>query len=680
MNRTIRMITSAMALALAPLALAADQPAATPMHAAKESPGESSLIVDGAPASQMMTRFLLAEAKHLLKQCPNKPPGDAEHLPNWQGGRRKAIVEALGGLPKSGTPLNARVTGTEEFADCRLERVLFESQPHFYVTAVLFLPNPKNFPPPWPAVLVPCGHADKAAAPYPNACLLLAQHGIAAMIFEPIDQGERSQWRELNARGNPVLGYMNAHMALGVGSIFLGINTATFMVHDAMRCLDYLQSRPDIDGRRLGMMGNSGGGTQTAYVSALDDRIVASAPSCYITGFDFLLPAGVLGDSEQNIHAQLQLGINHWTYLAMRAPRPTQVGDATKDFFPIAGARDSVEKARQVYQQFHAGDHVAMVETEGPHGWHPPLQEASVKWMLRWLADKKDVEVVEPENMAIPTPKQMQVTETGQVLDLPGARSVYDLNQDRASALALQRAALWKQGESTALEQVRLCVGVRPLKEIAHATVQMEEIERENYTIQKFLIRPEPGIVLPALEFLPKTKAKSVVLWLDEQGMSAAGVGGGEIERLVQQGNVVVAVDLRGIGETLSAPGLQYDKRFGQDAKNITIAYLLGRSYVGMRTEDVLASAQAALALNPGAKSLRLVAKGAKVSVPALHAAALEKNLFESVDLTGEPESFEWIVKNPLSNDQYVHAVHGALAVYDLPELRRSLGDRLVEH
>ncbi len=129
-------------------------------------------------------------------------------------------------------------------------------------------------------VIVPCGHAHSAKAhdSYQSVGALLALNGMAALVFDPIDQGERIQL--LDAKGKEVMWGTRGHTNLGAGCILLGRNTAGYEIWDSMRALDYLQSRPEVDPKRLGCTGNSGGGTQTSQVMALEDRIKAAAPSC----------------------------------------------------------------------------------------------------------------------------------------------------------------------------------------------------------------------------------------------------------------------------------------------------------------------------------------------------------------------------------------------------------------
>ena len=632
--------------------------------------------VGDVPAARMMPQFLLGQVNERLADCRRQMLARTatEDIGRWQQQMRAWFLGAIGGLPPRDTPLNARITGTVQRDGFRVEKILLESQPGVFVTAALFLPDPKRHEPPYPAVLVACGHSanGKAYDGYQRGAATMALNGIAALMFDPIDQGERHQMRD--EQGKPILWGTQAHNALGVGAMLLGNNVSQFMIHDAIRCLDYLETRPEIDADRLGMAGNSGGGTQTSLVMGIEDRLKAAAPSCYITDFEhwlaFLEQRGdVPGDAEQNVAGQIGAGLDHWGYLIMRAPMPVLVCSAEKDFFPIAGARQSVSVAQTVFERFDAADRIAMAATDAPHGWHQPLREATVAWMLRWLAGRQ-CEVHEPEGLKVLTEAELQVTPTGEVLDLEGARSVHAVNADRMERLRRQRQTAWRERGDAMLHEVRRITGIRKLDELpAVEPKRAGEIAREGYRIDKLVIEPEPGIVLPALAFIPDGAVKEVVLWLDELGKSNV-ASLAEIEKRVAQGQAVLAVDLRGLGETRSEENHWYGPRNGHDGANVAVAYLLGRSYVAMRAEDVLVAARIARTLADGDAAVQLVARGGQAAVPALHAAALERAQFGKVDIAGGPESFEQIVGSPLQSDQLVHTVHAALTVYDLPDLR----------
>jgi hypothetical protein len=180
------------------------------------------------------------------------------------------------------------------------------------------------------------------------------------------------------------------------------------------------------------------------------------------------------------------------------------------------------------------------------------------------------------------------------------------------------------------------------------------------------------------------------VLYLNGDGKEAdAALKGnieGPIEKLARAGDLVLAVDLRGTGET----GPAESNMWGGDWDSIFLSYLLGRSLVGMQAEDALVSARfladvelsdqrpAQRSAPPAAQKTKidLVAVGA-ASVPALHAAALESSLFGEVKLRGGLRSWGDVVENPAASGQLVNTVHGALVAYDLTDLVDSLRGRV---
>lgn len=630
--------------------------------------------IDGAPAAGMMARYLRQQAGQRFEQWRQryeelKTP---EQIASYQKNLREKFLEAIGGLPAR-TPLNSRVTGVVARDGYEVEKVIFESQPKHYVTALLFLPEGGKYKPPFPGVIVPCGHASEAKAyeAYQTMGALLAINGMAALVFDPIDQGERSQMPS----ALPKVEGTTAHTTLGVGSILLGRNTARFEIWDGMRAINYLQSRPEVDPNRIGCTGNSGGGTQTSYLMALDDRIRAAAPSCYITGFEALLSTIGPQDAEQNIFGQVAFGMDHTDYLMMRAPTPILICAATKDFFDIQGAWTCFRYAKRLYTRMGVAERISLMENDAQHNYNSIQREGVARWMSRWLLGV-DKPITEPA-VKLLSEEETRCTPDGQVMHLEGARSTYDLNRDFEKELAAQRKERWRtMPQADMLNQVRRIAGVRALAELPKPAIEERgTIQKDGREIKKLAVTADSGILLPAIVFLPKeTLSAGAVLYIHEKGKDADAGPGGPAEKLVDAGRVVMAVDVRGTGETQSGDGWGGDL-FGPDVKDVLTAYLLGRSYVGMRAEDILVCARLLAEQYKG--SVDLVAVG-HVCVPALHAAALEPSLFRSVRLARGLTSWSNMIESGLSRDQLVNAVHGALIAYDLPDLARVVGDHLI--
>jgi dienelactone hydrolase len=616
-------------------------------------------------ASLNKQAFAALDQRHAAYEKLKTP----EQIADWQKARREFFLRQLGGFPDR-TPLNAQVTGTIEREDYRIEKILFESRPRHHVTALLYLP--KGSLPPFPGVLVPCGHSanGKAHDSYQRISILLAKNGLAALCYDPIGQGERVQLFKPDGKGafNPT----QEHTLTGIGSILLGGNTAEYEIWDGMRALDYLASRPEIDSHRLGCTGNSGGGTLTSYLMALDDRVVAAAPSCYSTTFRELLATSGPQDAEQNIFGQIGFGMDIPDYTLMRAPKPTLIDAATHDqIFSITGAWDLFREAKRLYTTMGHSDQVDLAEADAPHEFSTHLRVASVRWMRRWLL-KADDRVTEIPGTPILKDEEAICSPKGQVMQIPGEESVFSLNAKIEDRLTPQRRDFWaRTPKAEALQKVREVAGIRRLSDLPEPkTSRIGFIERNGYRIEKIVLESEAGVPLPALAFVPAHPAGEAYLYVNGRGKQADAGEGGPIEQLVKHNHLVLAVDLRGMGETETREKKWYGGLFGAEAGEFFTAYLLGKSLTGMRAEDILVAARflAHYEAQDTPRKVGLVGIG-HAGIAALHAAALEPELFSSTLIRETLTSWDDVVRTPEAGPQLDGLVHSALKFYDLPDL-----------
>lgn len=590
----------------------------------------------------------------------------SEDIRAYQQRLREFFVRQLGGFPER-TPLNAQTVGTIKAEGYRIEKVIFESQPQHHVTANLYLPDGDG---PFPGVAVSSGHSRtaKTAAYNQRFGIMLARHGMAALCYDPIGQGERSQI--LDEAGQPQFsGTTTEHFLIGVGSILIGRNTARYRIWDGMRAIDYLASRPEIDAERIGFTGCSGGGTLTSYVMALDERVACAAPACYLTTFRRLIDTIGPQDAEQNIYGQVAFGLDQPDYVLLRAPRPTLISATTGDFFDIAGTWDNFRQAKRIYARLGRPEQVDLVEVEGTHGVQPQNLAAIAHWMQRWLLERD--EPVEAVELDVRSEQELLCTEAGQVLRLPGERSVFDLNAEYEGELAASRSKLWEESSPEEMAgRVRALLGVRQNDQLQPPTwTDLGRVQRDGYHIDKLVLRTETS-VLPALTFHPPEPRAAAYLYLHEEGKLADGAPGGEIEKLVREGSVVVAVDLRGCGETASD---KLDRTLGR-WKTYYLAYLLGKPLVGLQVEDALAAAHfVAYYETKDPREVHVVGVG-QAGLAALHAAALRPELITSVTLRNVPRDWSTVVRQTAPLGHLTGTVHGALAVYDLPDLVRLAG------
>lgn len=629
----------------------------------------------------------------------------------YQRRQRDFFLQQIGGwpapVPATGADTEPLVVGDIEQPGYRVQRLLYQSQPGFYVSAALFLPDPDRHPAPWPGVVVLCGHsADGKALPaYQQGAALAAYNGLAACLIDPIGQGERRQL--LTEAGAPIgVGPTVEHCLIGTAATPIGWNPARWMVHDAARAIDMMVAHPLIRADRFGCMGNSGGGTQTSYLMALDERVAVAAPACYLTRLGRVIETIGPQDAEQVIFGQLAFGLDHPDFVMMRAPRPTLIAAATGDYFPIAGTRDLFDWGSQLYRQLGAESALEMVEVAAEHGWHPDLRRASVDFMLQHLYGRPAGSVELPE-LGVLSPQQLQVTESGQVLHLPGAVSVFDHVRSEAERIAKHRreaTARWtdaqwrervadrlglKRGTASVCEPLRLDAN-RTLGEFEFtgwALPTADEVAvilwmrnalasapgSETSLSAAAAVPPEAKLpTVPTNDRAVTSSASGVerpVLWL-VIGMPMPGepdqLPAGVLEFLASGGEVVFA-DVRGAGLTLPADSKWYHQRFGPDASESVIAYALGQSMVGLRTADLRAGLDWLRAARP-AHEVHLSASG-PMCLAALHLAALEPERIARLELDTPLASWQSLIDQPQQEGAINSLVHGSLIDYELADL-----------
>ncbi|MFP4058789.1 MAG: acetylxylan esterase [Candidatus Brocadiia bacterium] len=584
---------------------------------------------------------------------------------------RERWLEALGDFPEK-TPLEARVVGTLDREGYRIEKVLYQSRPDHHVTANFYVPTKGK--PPFPALLVPSGHSRNAKAAHYNqaCCILAATHGIAALAYDPFGQGERCQL--LDDDGKPIVWGTTEHTLADIGARLGGRGAANYRIWDGIRSIDYLGSRPEVDADRIGCTGCSGGGTMTAYLMATDERIVAAAPSCYITSLERLFATIGPQDGEQNITGQVARGIEHADYVALHAPRPTLLLTATDDFFDIAGSWDTYRQATRLYTILGHAERLDILESPGGHGYPPVQRSAMLRWMRRWLQGIDDAPT--EGKLDFESDADLQVTDSGQVVRDLGGVTVWDLNLRRARELAPEREAFWRDNpRATCLAEVERLAGIRPVRK-RPSVASPGPVSREDIRIEKLLIERPDEVPVPALLFVPAAAEGRLpgVLYVDGRGKAHDAGPGGPVEKLAREGRVVLSIDARGFGETEPVKPRRYWHA------EFSIAYLaihLDRPLLGQRTEDALAALEV-LAQRPEVDPERLSIVGIERGGPvALHAAALDQRLRE-VTVQQAIESWMDVVATPQCEGQLGQVVPGALARYDLPDLLRAIAPRQV--
>ena len=272
-------------------------------------------------------------------------------------------------------PLNVHVTGTLREKGYHVEKLYYESLPGLYVPANLYIPD--KLKKPAPAVLYVCGHSPTQKAYYQAHLRKLVQLGFVAMVIETIQFGEVSGVHH----GEYSRGWFQWYSR--------GYNPGGVEAWNGIRAIDLLCQRPEVDAERIGVTGNSGGGSQSWYIAALDPRIKAAAPSCGGGTLESQICQRTVDDQ-----CDCMMPVN--TYLqdfqdigALIAPHPLLIAEANRDlYYSIESVRELYEHVKNIYNLYGAMDSVSMVEAQGKHGYDAVSRTTIFSFFVEHLMGK----------------------------------------------------------------------------------------------------------------------------------------------------------------------------------------------------------------------------------------------------------------------------------------------------
>lgn len=584
------------------------------------------------------------------------------------------LQKVVGPFPGK-TPLNAKIVRVVKKDAFYVEHIVFESQPGFFVTSSMFMPNGLGKKDKAPAIIYCSGHTPLGyrSPAYQQVILNLVQKGFIVLAFDPVGQGERLEYFDREKNKSALGGPTNEHSYPGSQAFITGSSQARYMIWDGVRAVDYLLTRSEVDPERIGITGRSGGGTQSAYIAAFDHRIRAAAPECYITNFTRLLQSIGPQDAEQNFMHGIAEGLDQGDLLLVRAPRPALMITTTRDIFSIQGARETAQEVSRIYEAFGVPSNFGMVEDDAPHQSTKKNREALYAFFQKHLHHPG---LSSDEPIDALTDDELRVTETGQVSTSIGGESVFSLNRKEAEQKlkALDKAR--KDSERNFLPVVaaaKQAAGYREPTDVSRP-VFAGRLQREGYSIEKYFIRGEGDYVVPYLLMVPARPNGKSVLYLHPSGKNAEADENGEMESFVNAGFTVLAPDLPGIGE-LGPGDFRGDAFIGGVSHNIWYSSILvGRSIVGVQAGDIGRLLQA-LKKDHQAGAVYGVAR--KELTPLLLHAANFLPEIQRVALIDALPSYASMVMNRSYPSTFIPgAVAGALAAYDLPDLAAALAPR----
>ncbi len=500
------------------------------------------------------------------------------------------------------TALNARVVGKLQRRGYTIEKLVYEAWPGLPVSAHLYLPDPLEGPA--PGLVYACGHwmeAGKLALSVQPFCASAASLGIITLVYDPIGQGERLEsWQE---HGN-----LNA---LLVGQCQLG-----WMVWESIRALDYLQDRPEVDPGRIGMTGASGGGLNTFFTTAIEERFACAIPAAYPCTFYAAMHAErdlnwEDGTDVCNQVPQVMSFAEMSDIASLFLPKPYLILSGTCDkIFPIAGARQMAAAVQHNYELAGVPERFCFMEFDEEHGYQQSLRQAAYGWLKRWLCGCGDGSPIpEPALALFPDPYPVEYSTPpaptpGRVADQsptltpkPGALPGFCFPEhpalhSQATIGGLIRATAERLPEPARLpdkpadlsgwqdhikSNLRDILGLFPAKGSLHTRL-FNQVWQDGRMAERVTFQSEAGIRIPGLFIMPEIWDRPVpfVIYAGEWG-KMQGIQSGLIEQILQVGYGVLAMDVRGVGETAAS-----------DFESATNLLMMDRPLFGQRVMDVI--------------------------------------------------------------------------------------------
>ena len=518
-------------------------------------------------------------------------------LKQYNARMKQVFMDAIGGELKYDTPLNARVTGKLDLGDYSIESVIFNSRPQVYVTGSLYLP--KNITLPGPAVLLLCGHSPEGRMDedYQRVCYTLVKAGLIVFAVDPLGQGERSNFFDPETGEYLINRTTPDHDACGVPAVATGSMLQRYFLSDEKRAVDYMLTRPEIDPKRIGVTGSSGGGTQTVVMMTCDERIAAAAPGTFVTSRREYMYAGQAQDSEQIWPGITDKGFDHVNPFMLFAPKPAAILAVSCDFFPIEGTWETFRTAQRIYGLYGKEENVRLYEDDYTHSYTPALAVKAAEFFTEVFTGKK-VTVDNSDFEALP-PEKMYATKTGNIRGgIEDVRLVPEEIRDYAAQLREKRLALPEQErrerarrwltEKVNFNRTPVDFNTRAFPKSACAQIDGYMGTSVSWWTQKRLFAY--GVMIKP-EAMDQTLNLPTVLAVWEDGSKKISAHEEWIRRQCEAGRQVFVLDVPGVGAieqrnmTINAP---YKDAYGTLYTLCGQMMYMGDSMAAMHCYDVL--------------------------------------------------------------------------------------------
>lgn len=633
------------------------------------------------------------------------PPAD---LASWQSRAedlrmRIRVATGLWPMPDR-TPLNPVIHGKVKRDGFTIEKVYFESVPGHFVTGLLFRPEHVNGK--VPGVLCPHGHGGRldtasieqvremivkgeerfeasGRTPKLARCAELARMGCVALIFDMIGYADsqqlshelahgygetRPEYKDGKTVGEGEWGFYTVQAESRLQTI-MGLQT-----WNAIRALDFLEQLPDVDPTRLAVTGNSGGGTQTILLGAIDERPVVSFPNGMVS-------VAMQGGCTCENCSLLRIGTGNVELAALMAPRP-QAMTAANDW-TIEMMSDGYPQLQQIYSLYGKPNNVLCRDyTHFPHNFNYVTRAMMYSWMNRHLNLGLQEPIVEQDWPAL-APSESTVWDDEHPQPARGDEYERSLTAylDKQSNSKID-SLLNKNTKS--LDAFRNVVGKAWNTIIGRELPEAQEIERElisqieidGYRVDKEIVRlVSKGESIPIVSVFPSEgkNDQPVVIWVDGDGKSSLlndqGKWTDKAKSFLENGSTIVAADLFGQGESRTKSDDPTQQRVVDNPRQYAgYTFTYNAPLFVKRTNDVMTLIAMLSASTDQSNSWLVYGRnGAEPIAAAAVAAAVSTGAHEDAgQLTLQQTSFRF---DDLKNYRDPYFVPGAVKYGDLPGL-----------
>ncbi|WP_164545746.1 alpha/beta hydrolase family protein [Paenibacillus albus] len=593
---------------------------------------------------------------------------------DYQAKVLEAFRESVGQLPAGCT--NAYVTGTLDFGSYLIDKVCIETMPGIYATGSFYYPKKRGDggdDKQLPALLLLCGHSNegKAHVTYVSFCVEAVTSGFCVLTFDPVGQGERrvrgveeGEGNESSESNSAWLDPVAAHCFLDQKLSLLGEHLGAYMMQDNIAALTYMLARPEVDSARVGVTGNSGGGTMSAYMGAYDDRVKAVAPCCYITELRSMLYRLMAQDAEQCLPGFMERGLDHSDLVTAAAPKPYHIGAAMFDFFPIDGVRDAFIEAKKLYRLLDAEEQLELHVVMKGHGFWKEMREQVLQFFCRTFEVQWNSENG-VDYARLPSETELlclTVDGSGDESALASG-SLLDIVRKKVGSLPVMQRSV--QNGAEVRERLNGLLQLNTESELKYSPLEPDQ----NGSIA---FESESGMIITgALHRWSAAESGE----LQRICIAIGGMNEAELARAKNSGyDAVLIVHPRGTGPAALEPGCTFGM-FGPELASGYNVRMLGQSLQGLRVTDVLA-AIGSLKQTPGFERAEVTLCGQEEhALTALYAAAVLSggHSIHSLHAAGLLASFRAFAEAEQHKYDAGIIVPGLLLAFDIPDLLQML-------